>query len=52
MSNPFFISNGPFNISEISKILNIEIKGEKNQIIKDIKDLLSADKDCITFCFV
>ena len=49
MSNPFFISNGPFNISEISKILNIEIKGEKNQLIKDIKDLLSADKDCITF---
>ena len=28
MSNPFFINNGPFKISEIFKILNIELKIE------------------------
>ena len=49
MSNPFFINNGPFNISEILKILKIEPKIKENQIVKDIQDLLSAEKDCITF---
>ena len=49
MVNPFFINSGPFNISEILKILKIELKIEKNQIVKDIKDLFSAEKDCITF---
>ena len=49
MLNPFFNNNGPFNILEILKILKIELKIEKNQIVKDIKDLFSAEKDCITF---
>ena len=49
MSNPFFINNGPFNISEIFKILKIELKIKENQKIKDIQDLFSAEKDCITF---
>ena len=49
MSNPFFINNGPFKISEILKILKIELKITENQRVKDIKDLLSAEKDCITF---
>ena len=49
MSNPFFINCGPLNISEILKILKIEIKLDKNQVVKDIKDLLNAEKDCITF---
>ena len=49
MSNPFFINNGPFNISEICEILKIKLKIEKNLIVNDIKDLFSADKDCITF---
>ena len=31
MSNPFFINCGPFNISEILKILKIELKIEENQ---------------------
>ena len=42
MSNPFFINNGPFNISEILEILKIKLKIEKNLIVNDIKDLLSS----------
>ncbi|MDC2991540.1 UDP-3-O-(3-hydroxymyristoyl)glucosamine N-acyltransferase [Candidatus Pelagibacter sp.] len=49
MSNPFFINNGPFNVSEICEILKIKLKIEKNLVVNDIKDLFSADKDCITF---
>ena len=49
MFNPFFTNNGPFNILEILKILKIELRIEKNLIVKDIKDLFSAEKDCITF---
>jgi len=49
MSNPFFINNGPLNISEILKILNIELQIEEKLLVKDIKDLFNADKDCITF---
>ena len=49
MSNPFFTNNGPFNILEILKILKIELKVQENQKVIDIKDLLSAEKDCITF---
>ena len=49
MSNPFFINNGPFKISEIFKILNIELKIEENLLVKDIQDLYNADKECITF---
>ena len=36
MFNPFFANSGPFNILEILKILKIELKIEKNQIVKDI----------------
>ena len=49
MSNPFYINNGPFNISEILEILEIEMKIDKNRSIKDIQDLYNADKDYITF---
>ena len=49
MSNPFFINNGPFKISEIFKILNIELKIEENLLVKDIQDLYNADKESITF---
>ena len=49
MSNPFFTNNGPFKISEILKILKIELQIEENLIVKDVKDLYNADKDCITF---
>ncbi len=49
MPNPFFINNGPFDISEIFKILKIDLKVDENLKVKDIQDLFSADKDCITF---
>ena len=49
MPNPFFINSGPFNISEILKILKINLKILENKIVKDIRDLLSAERDCITF---
>ncbi len=49
MLNPFFNNSGPFHISEILEILEIEFKIEKNQLVKDIKDLFNAEKDCITF---
>ena len=49
MSNPFFINNGPFKISEIFKILKIELKIGENLIVKDVQDLYNADKECITF---
>tara|TARA_B100000575_G_scaffold105779_1_gene84255 strand:- start:11 stop:988 length:978 start_codon:yes stop_codon:yes gene_type:complete len=49
MSNQFFINCGPFNISEIFKVLNIELKIDENQIIEDIRDLFNAEKNCITF---
>ena len=49
MSNPFFTNNGPFNILEILNILKIELKVQENQKVIDIKDLLSAEKNCITF---
>jgi UDP-3-O-[3-hydroxymyristoyl] glucosamine N-acyltransferase len=49
MSNPFFINNGPFKISEIFKILKTELKIEENLLVNDIKDLYNAEIDCITF---
>ena len=49
MSNPFFINKGPFNISVLLKLLNTKTKLDKNQEINDIKDLVSADTNCITF---
>ncbi len=49
MSNPFFINSGPFNTSEIFKVLNIELKTDENHIIEDIRDLFNAEKNCITF---
>ena len=49
MSNPFFINKGPFNISVLLKLLNSKTKIEKDHEISDIKDLVSAKTDCITF---
>ena len=49
MFNPFFINKGPFNISAILKLLNSKTKIEKDQEINDIKDLVSAETNCITF---
>ena len=49
MSNPFYINKGPFNISVLLKLLNSKTKIEKDQQISDIKDLVSAETNCITF---
>ena len=50
MSNPFFKNHGPILISSIIKTLNItaDIK-YKDQKIKDIRDLVSANNNDITF---
>ena len=49
MFNPFFSNSGPFYISEILKLLKINLKIDKENKVKDIVDLLNARKDCITF---
>ena len=50
MSNMFFKNHGPLIISDILKILNIiDDINYKDQKIYDIKDLISANKDDITF---
>ena len=43
MSNPFFKNHGPIKISEIIKLLHININDQyKDQEIQDIKDLSSS----------
>ena len=49
MFNPFFSNRGPFDISEILKLLKTNLKIDKKQNVVDIMDLLSAKNDCITF---
>ncbi len=49
MSNPFFFNCGPFSVREILDTLEIKTKTNKDEIIKDIKDLFNAEKNCITF---
>ena len=49
MANPFFKNHGPFNILEILKLLNINSNKPFKQNIHDIKDLLNATNDDLTF---
>ena len=49
MSNPFFTNKGPFNISVLLKLLNTKTKIDKDQEINDIKDLVTAESNCISF---
>ena len=50
MSNPFYKNKGPFNVLEILKFLDLELNiTNKDHKIKDIKDLLSSEKEDITF---
>jgi len=50
MINPFFKNNGPFKISDILWLLNLyDLKIDNSQKILDIKDLLTAKKNDITF---
>ena len=50
MSNPFFFKNESISLKEISSLLNVDIPITDTQFkVKDIKDLASANKDCISF---
>ena len=50
MINPFFKNNGPFDISDIFRLLKINNPNKYSSIeIKDIKDLISAEENIITF---
>ena len=50
MFHPFFKNHGPFKVSEIVNLLNININHSLNEKeIYDIKDLFSSTKNDITF---
>ena len=50
MNNPFFKNKGPFKISKIFKLLNINDKKKIDNLkINDIKDLENASENDITF---
>ena len=50
MINPFFKNNGPFLVSEIFQLINIETyKVKKDVEVNDIKDLYSSNISDITF---
>ena len=50
MENPFFKNFGPIKISEIFKILQINSENfSKDHSINDVKDLVSSNKNDITF---
>ena len=50
MSNPFFKNQGPFKISKIIELLNLNIDNiKKDHEINDIKDLISSENSDITF---
>ena len=49
MSNPFFINQGPYDILEIVKLLNLNSSNFQKRNIHDVKDLLSASNNDLTF---
>ena len=50
MKNPFFKNNGPFKINEILNDLKLNnINNLENDLIKDVKDLQSAEINDLTF---
>ena len=50
MINPFFKNNGPFKISDILQLINLDdLKIANDQKITDIKDLFTSKKNDITF---
>ena len=50
MINPFFKNDGPFNISDILKLINLDnLKIADDQKIIDIKDLFTSKINDITF---
>ena len=50
MINPFFKNSGPFKISDILQLINLDdLKIANDQNITDIKDLFTSEKNDITF---
>ena len=50
MINPFFINKGPFEIKQLLELSNISnTKNYSDNIIVDVKDLVTSTKDHITF---
>ena len=50
MINPFFKNNGPFDISNILQLINLDnLEISNDQKIIDIKDLFMSEKNDITF---
>ena len=50
MVNPFIKNNGPFKISDILQLINLDnFKIDNDQKIIDIKDLFTSEKNHITF---
>ena len=42
MFNPFFINQGPYNILEILKLLDLNTNNFQKKNVHDVKDLLIA----------
>ena len=50
MQNPFFINNGPFKVSDILSLLNLDnVDIDMDRKITDIKDLFTSNTNEITF---
>jgi UDP-3-O-[3-hydroxymyristoyl] glucosamine N-acyltransferase len=50
MQNPFFKNNGPFKVSEILTVLNLDnVDIDMDRKITDIKDLITSNTNEITF---
>jgi UDP-3-O-[3-hydroxymyristoyl] glucosamine N-acyltransferase len=49
MSNPFFKNHGPLKINEIFDIQKLKLDDFKNNQINDVKDLVSANENDLTF---
>ena len=50
MVNPFFKNIGPFKVTEILNLLNLDTKQVNSDIIiNDIKDLATSNENNITF---
>ena len=50
MINPFFKNNGPFKISDILQLINLDdFKTDNDEKIDDIKNLFTSQKNDITF---
>ena len=50
MQNPFFINNGPFKVTDILSVLNLDnVDIDMDRKITDIKDLFTSNTNEITF---